>query len=82
MGPHYANFRTITEDLLADHAIRIATRVDLAATLIELLQDRASAEAMGERARRVFNQQAGATQRSVEALLGLLSSESTQERPR
>lgn len=82
MGPHYANFRTITEDLLTHHAIRIAMREDLAATLIELLQDRAAAKAMGERASQVFNQQAGATGRSLEALLALLSSESTWERAR
>jgi 3-deoxy-D-manno-octulosonic-acid transferase len=81
MGPHYANFRTITEDLLTHRAIRIATKEELAAALIELLQDRAAAEAMGERARQVFNQQAGATGRSVDALLALISSESTQERP-
>lgn len=82
IGPHYANFRTITEDLLAHHAIRIATKEGLAATLIELLQDHNAAEAMGERARQVFNQQAGATGRSLDALLALLSPESTQERIR
>ena len=82
MGPHYANFRNITEDLLRHHAIRIATKEDLAATLIELLQDHDGAKAMGERARQVFRQQAGATGRSLDALLALLSPESTQERPR
>jgi 3-deoxy-D-manno-octulosonic-acid transferase len=82
MGPHYANFRTITEDLLTHHAMRIATKQDLAATLIELLQDRAGAEAMGERARQVFTHQAGATARALDALLALLPSESTRERPR
>ena len=54
MGPHYANFRAITEDLLAHHALRIATKEDLAATLIDLLQNSDAAEAMGERARQVF----------------------------
>ncbi len=48
MGPHYANFRAITEDLLAVDALRIAQPEDLAATLIELLQDRPAAEAMGD----------------------------------
>jgi 3-deoxy-D-manno-octulosonic-acid transferase len=72
MGPHYANFRAITEDLLAHQALRIATKEELAATLIGLLQDRAAAKSMGEQARLVFDQQAGATDRCLDALLGLL----------
>jgi 3-deoxy-D-manno-octulosonic-acid transferase len=80
MGPHYANFRTITEYLLMHRAIRIASQDDLAATLIQLLEDRGAAEAMGERARQVFSQQAGATGRCVDALLALLASESTRGR--
>jgi 3-deoxy-D-manno-octulosonic-acid transferase len=82
MGPHFANFRVITEDLRARDAIRIAAKEDLAGALIELLRDRMAAEAMGERARQVFGQQAGATERCVEALRELLSSESQPERPR
>jgi len=73
MGPHYANFRAITDDLLAHNAIRIAAKEDLAAALIELLRDRPSAEAMGARARRVFDQQAGATGRCVDALRDVLA---------
>jgi len=74
MGPYYANFRAITDDLLAHDALRIATKEQLAATLIELLQNPASAQAMGQRARQVFHQQAGATARCVTALQALLSS--------
>jgi len=80
IGPHYANFRAITEDLLAHQALRIATKDDLASTLIALLQDSVSAQAMGERARQVFHQQAGATDRCVAALHELLSSPAVQER--
>jgi 3-deoxy-D-manno-octulosonic-acid transferase len=72
MGPHYANFRVITEDLLAHQAVRIATREELAAVLIGLLEDSAAAKAMGERARQVFLSQAGATARCVEAIKELL----------
>jgi 3-deoxy-D-manno-octulosonic-acid transferase len=72
MGPNYANFRAITEDLLAQDALRIAAKEELAATLIELLRDSASAQAMGERAKQVFDQQAGATGRCVSALQRLL----------
>jgi 3-deoxy-D-manno-octulosonic-acid transferase len=82
MGPHYANFRTIVEDLLAHDAIRIAQKEELASTIIELLRDRASAEAMGARARQVFEQQAGATERCVRELKELLEFEAVAEHAR
>ncbi|MDR3737754.1 MAG: 3-deoxy-D-manno-octulosonic acid transferase [Terracidiphilus sp.] len=81
MGPHYVNFRAITEDLLAHGALRIAPREGLASALIDLLQNSAAAEAMGERARQVFDQQAGATSRCVEALRELLQAPRAEERP-
>ncbi len=81
MGPHYANFRAITDDLRAHEALRIAAKEELAGVLMELLRDRTAAEAMGERARQVFDQQAGATGRCVDALKELLSHGSTKERP-
>lgn len=68
MGPHYANFRAITEDLRVHDALRIARREELGGVLAELLTNVDEARAMGERARRVFAEQAGATGRSVEAL--------------
>jgi 3-deoxy-D-manno-octulosonic-acid transferase len=76
MGPHYANFRAITEDLRAHDAICISEKEDLAEALIELLRHPVAAGAMGERARRVFDRQAGATARCVEALRELLASRS------
>lgn len=72
MGPNYVNFRAITDDLLAHRALRIAQKEELAATLIHLLLHREEAEAMGQRARQVFEQQAGATDRCIEALSALL----------
>jgi 3-deoxy-D-manno-octulosonic-acid transferase len=73
MGPNYANFRAITIDLLNHSAIHIAGKEELAAALIELLRDTAAASAMGERARNVFDQQAGATERCVTAIKELLA---------
>jgi 3-deoxy-D-manno-octulosonic-acid transferase len=72
IGPSYANFRAITEDLLAHKALRIASREEFEATLTDLLTDSAEAAAMGARAKQVFHQQAGATDRCVEALRQLL----------
>ncbi len=73
MGPHYANFRAITEDLRKHDALRITEKEDLTKTLMELLSDGEAARAMGERAKKVFGQQSGATGRSVEALRSLLA---------
>ncbi|HUX27861.1 MAG TPA: 3-deoxy-D-manno-octulosonic acid transferase [Terracidiphilus sp.] len=82
MGPNYVNFRAITEDLLAHKGLCIATKEDFAATLIGLLQDTTEAKAMGERARQVFDEQAGATDRSVEALRKLLLPQAAEVRAR
>jgi 3-deoxy-D-manno-octulosonic-acid transferase len=72
MGPNYANFRAITNDLLAQEAIRIAAKEGLAEALKSPLRDTAASSAMGERARQVFRQQAGATTRAVDAIRGIL----------
>jgi 3-deoxy-D-manno-octulosonic-acid transferase len=80
MGPHYFNFRAITEDLVAHEALRITAPEKLAATLIGLLQDRGEAKAMGERAREVFHSQAGATARCVDAIKALLAAQDRTER--
>jgi 3-deoxy-D-manno-octulosonic-acid transferase len=73
VGPHYANFRAITQDLIAHDAIRVAPKKELAGALVDLLSDRVAAAAVGERAKRVFNQQAGATERAVHAIQELLA---------
>ncbi len=80
MGPHYANFAAITDSLRAHDALRIADKDQLAAALIELLRDREAAEAMGARAREVFERQAGATDRCVAALRKLLDAGPCAER--
>jgi 3-deoxy-D-manno-octulosonic-acid transferase len=73
IGPHYANFRAITEDLIAHDAIRVASKEELAGALVELVSNRAAATALGERAKRVFDAQAGATERAVHAIQELFA---------
>jgi len=80
MGPHYANFRAMVDDLVAHNALRIAANGDLAAALLALLRDQPGAKAMGARAREVFERQAGATERCVKALRELLTSRVDEER--
>jgi 3-deoxy-D-manno-octulosonic-acid transferase len=45
---------------------------ELEGALVDLLTDRDKAKAMGERGRRVFEQQQGATARAVEALVAMV----------
>jgi 3-deoxy-D-manno-octulosonic-acid transferase len=72
MGPNYVNFRAIVDDMRAHEAIRVVARDDLADTLVDILQHPVAARAMGVRAKEVFDEQAGATTRSLEALRELL----------
>src|SRR6202453_2043075 len=80
MGPDYQNFRAVVDALRANNAIRIAQPDNFAQVLIDLLTDREAALNLGERARQVFAQQAGATERSVAALTSLLCPEPAAER--
>ena len=73
MGPHYANFRDLTEDLRRHDAIRIAPGGEVSQTLVALLQNSSEVTAMGSRARQVFEAQAGATERCVGAIHEILA---------
>jgi 3-deoxy-D-manno-octulosonic-acid transferase len=72
MGPHYANFRAIVETLRAENAVSIAGGNELQKTLIELLTHPKEALLLGRRSQVVFEREAGATNRAVDALLQLL----------
>ncbi len=82
MGPNYANFRAIADDLLIARAMRIVRKEELAGVIAELLVELESgggaARAMGDRARAVFEQQSGATARCVGAIASLLGSGVTE----
>jgi 3-deoxy-D-manno-octulosonic-acid transferase len=82
MGPHYANFAAIVDNLRNHDALRIAAKEELGSTLIGLLGDRTAAKAMGRRAKEVFDSEAGATDRSVAAIRSLLGAESGREQER
>ena len=73
MGLSFENFRDIVAKMQAADGIRIVRdKVGLEAALVDLLNDREAARAMGERGRAVFEAQQGATGRAVEALVGLV----------
>jgi len=73
MGPSYENFRDIVAKMQAADGIRIVEDdTELETALVELLSDHKAAKTMGERGRYVFEEQQGATQRAVEAIVGMV----------
>jgi 3-deoxy-D-manno-octulosonic-acid transferase len=73
MGPSFENFRDIVGRMQQAEAIRIVRKEgELEQAFIELLTDREAAKAMGERGRRVFEEQQGATARAVEAIVSMI----------
>lgn len=72
MGPSFENFREIVEAMKAADAIRVVEPAMLGETLVTMLDMSGEARAMGERGRRVFEAEAGATARTMEALMELL----------
>jgi 3-deoxy-D-manno-octulosonic-acid transferase len=81
MGPSYENFRDVVERMrAADGILIVQNREEFEAALIELLKNRERAAAIGQRGRAVFYAQAGATARTVEALMALLEKRSAAVR--
>lgn len=73
MGRSYENFREIVDAMRRHDAIRIVDDRVIGETLVAMLDTGGEARAMGERGREVFEAQAGATARTVGALMDLLS---------
>jgi 3-deoxy-D-manno-octulosonic-acid transferase len=81
MGPSYENFRDVVERMrTADGILIVQNREEFEGALIDLLKDSEKAAAIGERGRGVFDAQAGATARTVQALMALLEKRSVAAR--
>ncbi len=72
VGPYTENFRDIVEVFRLANALCVVTPQAFAATVLRLLEDYPTREAMGRRALEIMNAQQGATERTVTALLELL----------
>jgi 3-deoxy-D-manno-octulosonic-acid transferase len=72
MGPSYENFREVVEAMRRADAIRIVEPQIFADTLIAMLRDTEEARTLGKRGLAVFGAQAGATARTVQALMDLI----------
>ena len=72
IGPNYQNFRDIVGRLSHAEAIAVVDLQELQDTFQRLLTDEYGARRMGERARKVFEREAGATEAAVNALLAIV----------
>ncbi len=71
IGPHYENFRDIIAIFKRAEAVRIVDAEHLGAEFLTLLQnhaERSGPSSLGQRAAEVVRAQAGATQRTLQAL--------------
>lgn len=69
-GPNMQNFASIARAFLAGQgAIQVRTAAELEQTIAELLADEAWRARLGESARQVFQNNLGATRRTVEMIL-------------
>jgi 3-deoxy-D-manno-octulosonic-acid transferase len=73
MGPRYENFRDAVELLRGADGLRVVKREDVGEAIAALLADTEAAAAMGARGKKAFEAQAGATERAVQAVVGLLA---------
>ncbi len=73
MGESHENFRGIVVPMLDAKAICVVLPKQLGLVLEGMLLSEEEAKSMGERGRQVFISQAGATARTVQALLAILS---------
>jgi 3-deoxy-D-manno-octulosonic-acid transferase len=73
MGPHSENFRDAVELLRGVDALRVVERAGVGEAIATLLADANTAAAMGARGKEIFEKQAGATERAVDAVVRLLA---------
>jgi len=69
IGPHTENFRDIVSYFTAEDAVLICESSELGDRWLALLREPGVRQAFGERARAVFQQRSGATDRTVEAVV-------------
>ncbi len=72
VGPSTENFRDIVDVFRRADALRVVTPETLAATVLRLLEEDQERNGLGQRALEVMRSQMGATEKTVQALLGLL----------
>lgn len=72
VGPHTENFRDIIKYFTAEDAVLVCESEELGERWIALLRESVVRNAFGRRARTVFEQRSGATERTVDAIVSRL----------
>ena len=78
-GNHYENFRDIVNFFLSRNAVRVVGMAELALVFMELIGNGEERVKLGRNALAALESQRGATARTVQALLKLMSPESINE---
>ena len=82
VGNHTENFRDIVSLFQSRDAVRVAGQAEFPLVLMDLLSNDAERQALGHRAAETLRSQMGATQRTLDALEGLLPSRERVEASR
>ncbi len=72
-GNHYENFREIVNFFLGRDAVRVVGLAELPLVFMELIENQAEREKLGNNARAALESQRGATERTVSALVQLMA---------
>jgi 3-deoxy-D-manno-octulosonic-acid transferase len=72
VGPHTENFRDIIDVFRRGNGLRVVTPQSLTATVLQILEDDDERAELGQRAAQIVGSQEGATQKTIETLLGLI----------
>ena len=73
VGPHTFNFREIVSIFEKGNAIRVATAENITSQILDLLANATERQQLGDQAKQLFEQYAGATQKTLQALRPLLA---------
>lgn len=80
VGPHTFNFREIVGIFEKGSAIRVVTAENITNQLLSLLANAIERRQLGSRAKQLFEQYAGATQKTLQALRPLLAERPSENR--
>ena len=76
-GNHYENFRDIVNFFLGRNAVRVVGLAELPLVLMELIDNEAERTTLGQNALAALDSQRGATERTLGALVELMSRPAT-----
>jgi 3-deoxy-D-manno-octulosonic-acid transferase len=79
IGPHYENFRDMVNLFRAADAVRVVGPAELPLAFVDLVSNPAECQALGRRAVETLRSQAGATQKTLQALGDLLNQPNQNE---